>query len=195
VAEAEKHQAKATAKFEERRKALRRLERSLASLLAARALNAFEEDAIRDRLDALRVSLEDMGDVRPGTGSIFVRAFLGQVNVKAASGRDRAKLRDEYNKFKDRTNLGFIVLPVIWILTYLYLRHKWRYTAWIHILTHVWLLYYYVSLSLRWVAAMGAGKRVTPCALVARGRGMGATHQCGTPCAALQNPVLGSAAC
>ena len=44
---------------------------------------------------------------------------------------------------------GFIVFPAIWILTSVYLQHKWRYTAWIHILTHIWLLYYYVTLSLR----------------------------------------------
>ena len=81
------------------------------------------------------------------------------MNVKASSGRDRAALRDEYNKFKDRTNAGFVVLPAVWILTYVYLRHRWRYTGWIHSLTHVWLLYYYVSLSLRCGRASGAAAR------------------------------------
>ena len=37
---------------------------------------------------------------------MFVRAFLGQVNVRAGSSKDREMLRDEYNKFKDRTNVG-----------------------------------------------------------------------------------------
>jgi hypothetical protein len=58
-------------------------------------------------------------------------------------------LREEYDKFKSRTNIGFLFFPLVWILTSWYLRHTWRYTHWIHILTHVWLLYYYVSLSLR----------------------------------------------
>ena len=44
---------------------------------------------------------------------------------------------------------GFVVFPLVWIFVYMYLRHKWRYTHWIHILTHIWMLYYYVSLSLR----------------------------------------------
>ena len=149
VAEAEKAQARATAKYDERRRTLRSLEGAVQPLLRAGALNSLEEDAIRDRLDGLHDALDEVESVAPSTGSFFVRAFLGQVNVKASSGRDRSALRDEYNKFKDRTNLGFVVLPAVWILTYLYLRHKWRYTAWIHILTHVWLLYYYVSLSLR----------------------------------------------
>ena len=45
--------------------------------------------------------------------------------------------------------IGFIIFPLIWIATYAYLRHKFRYTHWIHVLTHIWTLYYYVSLSLR----------------------------------------------
>lgn len=44
---------------------------------------------------------------------------------------------------------GFVVFPLVWIFVYMYLRHLWRYTHWIHILTHIWMLYYYVSLSLR----------------------------------------------
>ena len=44
--------------------------------------------------------------MRPTTGSIFVRAFLGQVNVRASTTVDRERLRDEYNKFKERTNIG-----------------------------------------------------------------------------------------
>ena len=152
VAQAEKAQATATGKFSERRKALRDLEAALPPLLSsAGALNSLEEDAIRDRVDALRDALDDVQAIAPSTGSLFVRAFLGQVNVKAASARDRTALRDEYNKFKDRTNVGFIVLPAIWMLTWVYLRWHWRYVSWIYSLTHVWLLYYYCSLSLRCV--------------------------------------------
>jgi hypothetical protein len=44
---------------------------------------------------------------------------------------------------------GFVIFPVIWAVTFYYLRHTWRYTDWIYVLTHVWLLYYYISLALR----------------------------------------------
>ena len=121
----------------------------MTSLRSKGGLAPADADAAAEQVAAMQCALTDIEDVRPSTGSIFVRAFLGQVNVKAWNSADRSKLRDEYNKFKDRTNIGFIIFPVIWILTSVYLRHKWRYTAWIHILTHVWLLYYYVSLSLR----------------------------------------------
>ena len=57
-------------------------------------------------LDALESRVRDLQDVRPETGSFFVRLFLGKVNVKVASKKDREVLRDEYNPFKDRTNLG-----------------------------------------------------------------------------------------
>ena len=44
---------------------------------------------------------------------------------------------------------GFIVFPLLWLLNIHVLRHHWRYTDWIYTLTHIWLLYYYISLSLR----------------------------------------------
>ena len=87
--------------------------------------------------------------MQPATGSFFVRLFLGQVNVKVASPRDRETLRDEYNKFKDRTNLGVIFAGAVWALTLTVLQFRFRYTGWIFTLTHLWLLYYYVSLALR----------------------------------------------
>lgn len=45
-----------------------------------------------------------MRDICPKTGSLFVRAFLGRVNVRVQQKSDREKLRDEYGKFKDRAN-------------------------------------------------------------------------------------------
>ena len=44
--------------------------------------------------------------VQPQTGSLFVRLFLGRVNVRVQSKKDQLKLRDEFNKFKDRANLS-----------------------------------------------------------------------------------------
>ena len=93
--------------------------------------------------------LRELAAVQPATGSFFVRLFLGQVNVKVASPRDRETLRDEYNKFKDRTNLGVIFAGAVWALTLTVLQFRFRYTGWIFTLTHLWLLYYYVSLALR----------------------------------------------
>ena len=109
MADAEKHLAKATGKFEEHAKARAVLDKSLRRLAKAGKASAEEADAATGRLAAVRASLADVDALRPATGSLFVRAFLGQVNVRAATVKDRAKLRDEYNKFKDRTNLGACV--------------------------------------------------------------------------------------
>ena len=106
MADAEKHLAKATGKYEEHAKARQLLDKSLGKLLKADKASAEEADAARGRLAAVGMALADVDALRPATGSLFVRAFLGQVNVRAATTKDRAKLRDEYNKFKDRTNLG-----------------------------------------------------------------------------------------
>ena len=43
-------------------------------------------------------------EICPKTGSLFVRLFLGRVNVRVQQKADQVMLRDEYNKFKDRAN-------------------------------------------------------------------------------------------
>ena len=142
-------QSSATSKYDDHVKALAYLSSSLRSLRKGGGVDDATLATVTAKLDEVAGGLAEVDNIRPSTGSYFVRAFLGQVNVKASSAHDRLKLRDEYNKFKDRTNIGFIVFPLVWVFTHLYLRHVWRYTHWIHVLTHVWLLYYYVSLSLR----------------------------------------------
>jgi hypothetical protein len=113
------------------------------------ALSEEDLECARTRLDASKRALATLNSITPATGSLFVRLFLGQVNVREASSIDQKLLRDEYEKFRTRTNFGFVIFPLIWCLDYFYLRYTWRYTHWIHILTHIWLLYYYVSLALR----------------------------------------------
>lgn len=106
-------------------------------------------DALVSGCEAVAADLRELAAVQPATGSFFVRLFLGQVNVKVASPRDRETLRDEYNKFKDRTNLGVIGAGLVWALTLTVLQYHLRFTGWIFTLTHLWLLYYYISLALR----------------------------------------------
>ncbi|RYG54402.1 hypothetical protein EON66_07180 [archaeon] len=42
-----------------------------------------------------------------------------------------------------------MIFPVLWIVNAVYLSHVFSYTDWIYTLTHVYLFYYYVTLSLR----------------------------------------------
>ena len=123
------------------------LRRSAAKLRGSMSDGDAEEAA--QQLQACHESLSRVQSIAPSTGSLFVRLFLGQVNVRVASSKEKEVLRDEYEKFRFRTNFGFLIFPGLWMATQMYLRYKWQYTHWIYILTHVWLLYYYVSLALR----------------------------------------------
>lgn len=149
VAEAEKHLTKATAKWGDRRKAIGLMDKYIANLKKSDSLSPSDEATARGMLTDVNSTLALTATIKPDTGSLFVRFFLGQVNVKVSSSKDAARLRDEYEKFKDRTNLGFIIFPLLWLLTTHYLSQVFAYTDWIFTLSHIWLLYYYVSLSLR----------------------------------------------
>ncbi len=96
VQEASKAQGNAMGKYAVQRKELSRLSSRLKELTkkAAKAAAATAGPSLlpadaRARLDEAREILDDIDAVRPSTGSIFVRLFLGQVNVKAATREDR----------------------------------------------------------------------------------------------------------
>eukprot|EP01132_Coremiostelium_polycephalum_P001959 gene1959-2404_t len=77
----------------------------------------------------------------PETGSLFVRLFLGQVNVKHYREGERFRLKQEYEKFKKKTNPQFILFVVLLLL---YPNNSFITTSW-----QIWLCYYYVTLALR----------------------------------------------
>eukprot|EP01138_Halocafeteria_seosinensis_P004380 gb/GECG01004480.1/.p1 GENE.gb/GECG01004480.1/~~gb/GECG01004480.1/.p1 ORF type:complete len:461 (+),score=42.66 gb/GECG01004480.1/:1-1383(+) len=108
---------------------------------------------LNEKCTVLQTNLDEVGSVKPSTGSIFVRLFLGRVNVREVLQRDRDRLREEYDKFKYRTNFVFLVIPLLWAIVMIdfraYIGVSLTYTHWVPTLTHIWLLYYYVSLSLR----------------------------------------------
>eukprot|EP01112_Ceratiomyxa_fruticulosa_P005673 TRINITY_DN1645_c0_g1_i1.p1 TRINITY_DN1645_c0_g1~~TRINITY_DN1645_c0_g1_i1.p1 ORF type:complete len:334 (-),score=45.65 TRINITY_DN1645_c0_g1_i1:89-1090(-) len=76
----------------------------------------------------------------PETGSLFVRLFLGQVNVKQYRDGERFRLKQEYEKFKHKTSPQFLLFVVL----IHYYPHPMFITAW-----QIWLLYYYITLALR----------------------------------------------
>jgi hypothetical protein len=160
IAQAEKALQSATAKSSTQQRTLGALRTSAKAL----PLDAADRSEVGQQLAQCSTALERVCSIKPDTGSLFVRLFLGQVNVRVASTEDRRTLKAEYEKFRYRTNFGFIIFPLVWILDYVYLRNVWKHTHWINILTHVWLLYYYVSLALRTnilkvVSGQGGGER------------------------------------
>lgn len=101
-------------------------------------------------------------DTQPETRSLFNRIMLGRVNVKCFSERERIRLRDEYNKFKLRTNVLFVLFPCCVLFFHYYLRHEWEDTHWINVFHHLWLLYYFVSLALRENILLVNGSNIRP---------------------------------
>lgn len=125
-------------------------ERVAALKKAAKGDSAAETAALSERLARLKADLHEVGFMEPRTGSLFVRLFLGRVNVKVALERDRLRLREEYDKFKRRTNILFLIIPLALMLVAHEEVTSWvKYTNWVPIVSQVWLLYYYVSLALR----------------------------------------------
>jgi hypothetical protein len=81
-------------------------------------------------------------DLQPKTGSLFVRLFLGRVNVKQYRKKDRLKLKEEYHKFRQRTDIFYMIAIFV---QYFFLIEN-RFTE---MLLLFWLLYYYITLCLR----------------------------------------------
>jgi len=89
------------------------------------------------------VSIKRLNDeLVPTTGSLFVRLFLGQVNVKHYRDGERFRLKQEYQKFKRKTDPLFILFVVVQLMLTVRIRA-------LEILFQVWLLYYYTTLALR----------------------------------------------
>jgi hypothetical protein len=100
--------------------------------------------------------------VLPETRSFFSRMLLGRVNLKVWNSAERTRLRDEYNKFKLRTNVLFVLLPVIVLVAHVKLRLVWADTHWMSLLHQLWLLYFYTSLALRENILLVNGSNVRP---------------------------------
>jgi hypothetical protein len=60
-----------------------------------------KQASIQQQITEVSQSIRKLNqDLVPTTGSLFVRLFLGQVNVKQYRESDRFRLKQEYQKFK-----------------------------------------------------------------------------------------------
>jgi hypothetical protein len=93
----------------------------------------------------------------PKTGSLYVRLMLGRVNVKQPREDDRLTRKNEYEKFRGRTNLIFLLLVLARAACYYWLPRSTAASTDAQILAAdlvetfslAWLLYYYTTLALR----------------------------------------------
>jgi len=95
----------------------------------------------RMSLAMLKEQLTKLKEVKPHNGSMFVRLMMGNVNVKLWKKSDLLNFRDEYNRLKNRCTWVFILFPLVQLLGFNY-RIVWT-------LHQLWLVYYYLALSLR----------------------------------------------
>jgi hypothetical protein len=82
-------QKSATDKYADYVKEISSLTKRLASLAAKKAVPPEGKQDAELAIEDAKAILNDVENVRGSTGSVFVRLFLGQVNVKAATPADR----------------------------------------------------------------------------------------------------------
>ena len=122
------------------------------SLSLIKDLNSLPKEQAKEyaeRISSLKFRTAELKSIIPETRSFFCRLLLGRVNLKVWNSQEKDRLRDEYHKFKFRTNLLFIALPICILFSHYYLRFVWADTHWMNILHQLWLVYFYTSLALR----------------------------------------------
>lgn len=103
------------------------------------------------KLELLKSSLDKLRDTKPRIDNgLFVRLILGRVNMALWKQADRINFKDEYNKFKSRTTMQFILYPAIQLIALFFFPQFWSQHGDLALKLHqCWLLYYYLTLSLR----------------------------------------------
>ncbi|KAF5729816.1 transmembrane protein [Tripterygium wilfordii] len=130
---------------------VRRLRSLLDSLLSNKLIDPKLADKLDDDLQRARCLLHD-GDAATFLPSkpqaAFLRMFLGPINVRASRKDVQLKVKEEYNSYRDRTALLFLIFPA----TLLILR-SWIWNGCFPTfpvqLYQAWLLFLYTGLALR----------------------------------------------
>ncbi|KAH7669088.1 Ion channel TACAN/TMEM120B protein [Dioscorea alata] len=125
--------------------------RKLETAARKAALDPSILDKLNEGLCRIRCLLSD-GDVAPllpnKNNGRFLKMFLGPINVRATRKEVRLKVKEEYNSYRDRTAVLFLLFPS----TLLILR-SWIWNGCLPALPvqlyQAWLLFLYTSLALR----------------------------------------------
>eukprot|EP00252_Welwitschia_mirabilis_P006381 TRINITY_DN1724_c0_g1_i1.p1 TRINITY_DN1724_c0_g1~~TRINITY_DN1724_c0_g1_i1.p1 ORF type:complete len:372 (+),score=50.49 TRINITY_DN1724_c0_g1_i1:203-1318(+) len=130
---------------------IKRLRSALSCAVKKGNISPLNAEKLEEELYRARCMVTD-GDVAGLTptkvhGS-FLKHFLGPTNVRALRKDVRLKVKEEYNDYRDRTAILFLLFPLI-LLAF----KKWRGNGCFPIfpvqLYQSWLLYFYTSLALR----------------------------------------------
>ncbi|XVE64538.1 hypothetical protein DITRI_Ditri07aG0108500 [Diplodiscus trichospermus] len=143
---------------------IRRLHSLINSLLSQKLLDPCLADKLQEDLQRARYIITD-GDVAAflpaKTQGRFLRMFLGPINVRASRKDVQLKVKEEYNGYRDRTALLFLLFP----LTLLILR-SWIWEGCLPAfpvqLYQAWLLFLYTGLALRENILRANGSDIRP---------------------------------
>ncbi|XP_057735929.1 uncharacterized protein LOC130951293 [Arachis stenosperma] len=127
------------------------LRSSLYSLLSHKHLNPNLADKLDEDLQRARCILVD-GDASsllPGHAQgRFLRMFLGPINVRASRKDVQLKVKEEYNSYRDRTALLFLLFPAMLLVL-----RSWIWDGCLPAFPvqvyQAWLLFLYTGLALR----------------------------------------------
>ncbi|XP_023898837.1 uncharacterized protein LOC112010716 [Quercus suber] len=128
---------------------IRRL-RSLLShnhhLLDPKLVDKLEEDLQRAR--CIMVDGDAASFLPPKTQGGFLKMFLGPINVRASQKDVQLKVKEEYNSYRDRTALLFLLFPSVLLIL-----RSWIWDGCLPAfpvqLYQAWLLFLYTGLALR----------------------------------------------
>ncbi|KAG9455353.1 hypothetical protein H6P81_008257 [Aristolochia fimbriata] len=130
---------------------IQKVQASVEAAVKRGALDRNEAEKLDEDLYKARRIIND-GDVSlllpSKSHGTFLRMFLGPVNVRATKKDAKLKVKEEYNNYRDRTAILFLVFPVI-LLTLR--RFCWQgcFPVWAVQPYQAWLLFLYTSLALR----------------------------------------------
>lgn len=108
-----------------------------------------KESKLKNKFDICNMKIKSLHSNIVQKQLIFSRFFLGKIRLKLHTESDKLRLRDEYNKFKVRTAIIYLMFPLVVLFFHYYLRFLWADTHWINMFYQLWTLYYYISLALR----------------------------------------------
>ncbi|WOL07552.1 transmembrane protein 120 [Canna indica] len=143
---------------------LRRLQSSVNSDLKNGSIDPTVAEKVEEELDRARYALSE-GDAAfllpTKAQGKFLKMFLGPVNVRATRKEIQLKVKEEYNNYRDRTAILFLLFPSILLLL-----RSWIWDGCFPTLPvqlyQAWLLFLYTSLALRENVLRANGSDIRP---------------------------------
>ncbi|GMH28782.1 hypothetical protein Nepgr_030625 [Nepenthes gracilis] len=128
-----------------------KLRSSIDSLLSHRRLDPKLADKLEDELNRARCILDDgeASSFLPGKAQgRFLKMFIGPIDVRATRKDVQLKVKQEYNRFRDRTAFLFLLFPSALLVLRSWIWNRCL-PAFPVQLYQAWLLFLYTGLALR----------------------------------------------